>query len=163
MIDVTIPCSCPGKPHEQDTVSMPELTDVRIGTAVMAAMRTSPATVADMESAISTVLLHVAPRAWTLVDEKGEPLELTPENIDARLTWNAGGMEVAEKANDLYGAGSPTGVFAPLVPRKSKGSSNGRTGGSTSRTRTSGSRTRSSAKPSLRTVSGGQPSAAKAS
>jgi hypothetical protein len=163
VIEVVVPCSCPGAPHEQDSVSLPSETDVRIGAAVMAAVRVSPSSIPEMESAISTALLHVAPRAWTFVDEKGEPLEVSAENIDARLTWNHGGMEVAEKANDLYGAGSPTGVFVPLLPKKPKASRSGRTAASTSPTPTSGSPTDSSDKPSLRAVTGGKRSGAKAS
>lgn len=158
MIEVVVPCSCPGKPHEQDTVSLPDVADVRIGAAVMSAVNNSPASIPDMEGAIAAAMIHAAPRAWTFTDENG-PLELTAENIDARLTWNHGGAEVAEKANELY-AGD---VFAPLVRKRSKGSRSGPTPSSTSRSRPSGPSTPSSGKPSLRTVTDGEPSAAKAS
>lgn len=159
MTEVTVPCSCPGKPHEQDTVSIPDVLDVTLGAGATYAIHNGPTTLADMEGAISGAWLHLAPRAWTFVDDKGEPLDLTVANIDARLTWAHGGMEVAEKANELY-AGD---LFAPLVLRRQKASRSGRTGGSTSRTRQRGSDSASSAKPSLRTVTDGSPSEARAS
>lgn len=163
MIDVVVPCSCPGKPHEQDTVSMPGVADVRIGMAVTAAIKAAPASQPEMEGAISEVFLHVAPREWTFVDEAGEPLPLNLDNIDARLQWATGGMEVAERANELYGGMVEGGVFAPLVHRRSKASRSGQTGSSTSPTPSPGSVTDSSDKPSLRTVTGGRKSGAKAS
>ena len=171
MIEVVVPCSCPGTPHDQDTVSLLPEPDIRIGAAVMAAIRATPASIPEMEGAIAEVLIQVAPRAWTFVDEKGNPLELTRDAIAERLTWNQGGMEVAEKANDLYGARNPTGVFAPLARPKRKASRSGRTGAltktdgssSTPPTRTPGRPSRSSDKPSLRAVTGGKRSAAKAS
>ena len=159
MIEVVVPCSCPGTPHEQDTVSLPDVADVRIGMAVMSAYNYGPADVDAMEGRIAAAFLHAAPRAWTFVDDKGADLDLTSDNIDERLTWNRGGAEVVERANGLY-AGD---VFAPLVRKRSAASKPGRTRRSTSRTRSPGSRTHSSGKPSLRTVTGGEPSAAKAS
>lgn len=163
MIEVVVPCSCPGKPHEQDSVFLPPVADVRIGMAVMSAVKAAPASIPEMEGAISEVFLHVAPREWTFVDDKGEPLPLTTDNIDARLQWGTGGMEVAEQANKLYGEMVEGGVFAPLVNRRSKASRSGRTRSSTSPTPIPGSTTDSSAKPSLRTVTGGRRSGAKAS
>jgi hypothetical protein len=130
---------------------------------MLAAMRHGPNGVAEMEAAIAAAMIHVAPREWTFVDDKGDRLPVTMENIDARLTWNHGGMEVVEKASDLYGEGNPTGAFAPLLRARSKASRSTRTGSSTSRTRSPGRSTRSSAKPSLHTVTGGQPSEAQAS
>jgi len=159
--DITVPCSCPGKPHDQDTVSIPEVLDARLGAAGTYAISNTPGIGADMEGAISDAWLHNAPRAWTFVDDKGDPLPVTIENIDARLTWNGGGYEVAEAANGLY-AGD---LFAPLVKRMPKPSRRGRTAPSTSATPSSGSdpESGSSPKPSLRTVTGGRRSGAKAS
>ena len=159
MKTVTVPCSCPKRPHKQDTVSMPDVADVRIGAAVMAAVNNTPSSIPDMEGAISAALLHAAPREWTFVDDKGEPLPVTVENIDARLTWTKGGLEVAEKANELY-AGD---VFAPFVQRMQRASPSGPTESSTSPTPPPGSDTDSSDKPSLRAVTGGKRSAARAS
>jgi hypothetical protein len=163
VIPVTVPCSCPGKPHTEDTVYLPPVADVPIGMAMMSAMRWAPARVPEMEAAIAGALIHVAPREWTFVDDKGEPLELTPENIDARLTWGQGGAEVAEAANELYGGDGNEAVFSPLVQKRLKASRRSRMGSSTSQTPTPGSTTDSSDKPSLRTVSGGRRSGAKAS
>lgn len=160
MIDITVPCSCPGTPHEQDTVSIPEVLDARLGAAGTYAVQMN-SEIADMEGGIAAAWLHNAPRAWTLIDDKGDPLPITATNIDARLTWKNGGMEVAEKANALY-AGD---LFAPLVARSQKPSRRGRTATSTSPTPSNGSgpESDSSLKPSLRAVSGGRRSGAKAS
>jgi hypothetical protein len=159
VIAVEVPCSCPGKPHEQDTVSMPDVADVRIGMAVMSAYNNAPADVDLMEGMLATAFLHAAPREWTFTDDKGAPLPVTIENIDARLTWNNGGSDVHQRANALY-AGD---VFAPLVRTMSKASRRGPTPTSTSPTRRSRRSTRSSSKPSLRAVSDGPTSEAKAS
>jgi hypothetical protein len=158
VIDVVVPCSCPNSPHEQDTVSLHPVVDVAIGAAATAAM-SGILTVSDMEGALASAFIHFGPRAWTCVDDKGEPLPLTPTNIDARLTWANGGMEVAEKANELY-AGDALG---PLLRRRQKASPSGQTDDSTSPTLPPGSPTDSSEKPSLRSVTGGKRSGAKAS
>lgn len=160
MIDVTVPCSCPGTPHEQDTVSIPEVLDARLGAAATFALN-GHENLADMEGAITAAWLHNAPRAWTFTDDKDEPLPVNVPNINLRLTWAHGGLEVAEKANELY-AGD---LFAPLVARRSAPSRRGRTPRSTSPNPSPGSdpASDSSPKPSLRTVSGGRRSGAKAS
>ena len=161
MIPIIVPCSCPGKPHAEDTVSIPGVLDARLGAAGTYAIQFTPGIGADMEGAITDAWLHNAPRAWTFIDAEGKPLPITIENIDARLTWANGGMEVAEKANELY-AGD---LFSPLARRKPKPSRRGRTGNSTSATPPSGSdpESPSSLEPSLRTVTGGRRSGAKAS
>ena len=161
MKDITVPCSCPGKPHKEDTVSIPEVLDARLGAAATYAIRNTPGVGADMEGAISEAWLHNAPREWTFVDAEGDPLPVTIDNIDTRLTWDHGGFEVADTANGLY-AGD---LLNPLVKRMPKPSRRGRTGTSTSATHSSGSdpESPSSPKPSLRTVTGGKRSAAKAS
>ena len=165
MIEVVVPCSCPGKPHEQDTVSLLPTMDVRIGSAAMAAMKAAPSSIPDLEGALSGAFLHFGPRAWTLVDERGDPLPLTIENIDERLSWVNGGMEVAEKANELY-AGDLFAPFARRAPKtvtKRKASRSGQTASSTSPTPEPGSNTDLSDRPSLHAVSDGQRSEARAS
>jgi hypothetical protein len=159
VIDVVVPCSCPGTPHEQDTVWLSPVVDVRIGAAATTALRGTPWTISDVEGALAGAFLHFAPRDWTFVDDKGDPLPVTIENIDARLTWSQGGMEVAEKADELY-AGA---IVDPLVQRMSKALNSTRTTSSTSQIPSPGSDTDSSDKPSLRAVSGGKRSGAKAS
>ncbi len=159
MIPVIVPCTCPGSPHPEDTVYLTPVVDVRIGQAATNALRDTPMTISDVEGALAGAFLHFGPREWTFVDEKGEDLPLTAANIDERLTWNTGGMEVAEKCDELY-AGD---VIAPLVRRMSKASPSGQTESSTSATPSSGDDTASSGRPSLRAVSDGKRSAAKAS
>lgn len=159
MNTVTVPCSCPGSPHPEDTITLAPVLDPRIGAAAMAALKTAPSTIPDVEAALAGVFVAHGVREWTFVDEKKEPLPVTPENIAARLTWASGGMEVAEKANELY-AGD---LFTPFLRRRSKDSSSGPTDDSTSPTPPPGSGTDSSDKPSLHAVSGGKRSEARAS
>ncbi len=159
MIPVEVPCSCPSKPHPEDTVWLAANVDVRIGRAAMTALRTVPQAFSDQMAVLGTAFLHFGVREWSFVDDKGEPLPVTVENIDARLTWNQGGMEVGEKADELY-AGD---LMVPLDRARSKASSAGPTETSTSVTQPTGSDTDSSPKPSLHTVSGGKLSEAKAS
>lgn len=140
-------------------MSLAPVVDVRIGAAAAAAMRDFPTSISDMEGALAGAFLHFGVRGWTFTDERKEPLPVTVENIDARLSWHHGGMEVVEKANELY-AGD---VFAPLVARMSKASLPGRTDDSTSPIPSSGDDMDSSAKPSLHAVSDGRRSGAKAS
>ena len=138
---------------------IPDTIDIPIGAAYMSAYNQGPRQVDAMEGRLAVAVLQVAPREWTFVDEHGEPLPLTSENIEARLTWNQGGAELVERIHKEYAEAA----FAPLVKRTSKALPPGRTRRSTSRTRSRGSSTPSSDKPSLHTVTGGKPSAAKAS
>ena len=159
MIEVVVPCSCPGTPHPQDSVSLWPVVDVRIGAAAASAMRDFPTSISDMEGALAGAFLHFGVRAWTFIDDKKEPLAVTVDNIDARLAWHQGGMEVVEKANELY-AGD---VFRPLVARMSKALPPGQTDDSTSATPSPGDARASSGKPYLHAVSDGKRSVVKAS
>ncbi len=145
-----------------DPKSHPGVTTIaQLGAAGTHAIMHNPFQSADMEGALGDAWLHNAPREWTFTDEDGDPLRVTRDNIEARLTWTNGGFEVVEAANRLY-AGD---LLNPLVKRMPKPSRRGRTGISTSATPSSGSdpESPSSPKPSLRTVTGGKRSAAKAS
>lgn len=159
LVGVEVPCSCPGTPHGTDTVSLAGELDVPMAAAALAAIRAADDSVPDAEANIATVFLHRGIRAWTFTDAAREPLAVTIEHIDERLTWAAGGMEVAEKANELY-AGV---LFTPLVARMSKASQPGPTADSMSATSEPGAATPPSAPPSLLAVEGGKRSAAKAS
>lgn len=158
MIEVVVPCSCPAR-HEQDSVYLAPELDVRIGVAATVVLRQMPDRIEDQQAALAGVYLHHAIRDWTFTDEKGDPLPITMETIDERLTFDQGGFEIADKAAELY----HERLFAPLVRRRSRASSGGPTDASTSPTPEPGSDTDSSDKPSLHAVTGGKRSAAKAS
>ena len=95
---------------------------VPMASGVLAALEGTPATEGSMQATMMSVFLQPAPRGaiagWTLVDEHLEPEELTDEAIARRLSWNDGGLEVAEKCNELY-AGD---LLRPLVARQQKSS-----------------------------------------
>ena len=180
-VPVIVPCSCPEqvdskgrvtKPvpiHPEDTVYVNPVLDGPTGKAAMIAWQASVvrkgASMArmrsDMEGALSSAWLHFGIRDWTFLDEDGQPLPLTPDNIDARLTWAGGAELVAEKCDELY-AGD---LFGPLVRRLLPQQPTGPTDDSTSPTPSPGDDPESptSDKPSLRAVTGGKRSAAKAS
>jgi hypothetical protein len=162
LVPVTVECSCPGTPHPEDTVLLAPVTDVRIGSAAAAGLGilpSGPSQLSDIEGALSLAFLHFGPRDWTFTDAKGEPLPLTLDNIDERLSFAHGGLEVIEKANELYA----TDVLGPLLRARQRASLSGPTDDSTSPQSGPGESTDSSDKPSLRAVTGGKRSAARAS
>jgi hypothetical protein len=67
--------------------------------------------------------------SWTLTDAEGEPLEVTPENIEGVLLADFGlGYAVADAAAGLYSQA----LLDPLLAEASKSSRPTRTRGSTS-------------------------------
>ncbi len=131
---------------------VPSLT-VPMAAGLLASLEGTPATEGSIQASLVAGYLQPAPRgaivSWTLVDEKMQPEPLTDESIARRLPWGSGGMEVAEKCNDLY-AGD---LFRPLALRRSKSSPPGQTGPSISATPKSGSRR---PKPSQRSSPNGE-------
>jgi hypothetical protein len=95
---------------------------VSMAAGALAAMEGTPATEGSMQATLVSVFMQPAPRGaiagWTLVTPELEPEELTDDAIARRLTWGRGGLEVAEKCNELY-AGD---LFRPLVARQQKSS-----------------------------------------
>ena len=104
------------------TVYLIPTLSVSMAAGALAAMEGTPATEASMQATLVAVFMQPAPRGaisrWTLVDDHLEPEPLTDEAIARRLSWGEGGMEVAEKCNELY-AGD---LFAPLVARQQRSS-----------------------------------------
>jgi hypothetical protein len=83
-----------------------------------------------MQATLVAIFLQPVPRGaiagWSFLEKPAnpgsdwnglpEPVPLTDENIARLLPWGKGGLEVAEKCNELY-AGD---LFAPLVARQAK-------------------------------------------
>jgi hypothetical protein len=118
---------------------LPRLS-VPMAAGLMAALEGTPATEGSMTAMLIAGYLQPYPRGaitgWTLVNDVLEPEELTDESIARRLSWGEGGMEVAERCNELYAAD----LFAPLVLRRQKSSPDMPTGPSTSVTPLPGGR-----------------------
>lgn len=149
-------CRCPGTPHESDIVYLePEIT-LPMGMAALIAMRMGEPTVPAMTAAITGAELPLGIRSWTFTDEAGEEEPRTRENLERLIPWDNGGMEVAERADALYGER----LMAPLLKRLSASAPSGRTGGSTSPIRLSGHRPPKSSRPSSPGVSAMKQSAA---
>jgi hypothetical protein len=151
---VTIDCSCVGKPHETDTVILAPEVPLELGMA--AAYVLSTATEESLAiGALSSLYLRFAIIAWTLVDEKGQPEPVTPENALRRLPYRAGGYEVAERANNLY---QPL-LMRPLQAARARSSHITPQDHLTSAKNGSGRKHRTPSAPSSPRSKAGQPSA----
>lgn len=131
---VSVPCNCPGTPHEADLVVLREHVSVPMGMAAHAAIRAAGYP-ADREGVAAAVFLRFGVESWNKVQLAGdpkdpqrtEPVPVTPENAERLLPFAEGGMEVAEIAGDLYAEE----LFRPLVRAIAKHSGNGQTENST--------------------------------
>lgn len=133
-------CPCPGSPHPVESVILlPSLT-LPLASAALAEMRDADPTVGGQEAALVRAYLPAAILSWSFVEQtpdgKGiRPVPTTRENMDRLIPWSRGGLEVAEKADELYSED----LMRPLLVRMSKQSPRGLTDDSTSQTRRSGS------------------------
>lgn len=152
-MDVTIPCPCPpkadGEPrHESDTVTLRAVMDFptavllqksiesKIVREITGAAEAGRSSVRLSEPDVLALMTQFYVRncvvAWTLVDEKGKPVEVTPDNIEMRLERNLdAAMAVAEAADDVYkevalplalrvvSSYRPTQTTAPTSPKTS--------------------------------------------
>lgn len=118
MIEVEVP---KGTVYLIPTVSVP------MAAGLLAALEGTPATEGSMQASLVAGYLQPVPRGaiagWTgdAFSEKGPDgltavVPVTDDNIARLLAWGSGGMEVAEKCNELY-AGD---LFRPLQLRRSK-------------------------------------------
>jgi hypothetical protein len=120
-------CRCPGSPHHHDTVTLRAEPSVPMGQAAWAVASFGGA-VWDVQARLAEVWLHYGIIDWTFVDEQKKPIPIIPTNIDRLLDFTHGGMEVAEKADELYS----DVVIAPFVARMSRSSPPTSTADSTS-------------------------------
>jgi len=155
---VQIPCYCPNEPHDYDTVTLAQEVSIPLGTAAAYILQTATHTATTIGE-LSQVYLHYGVVGWSLVDEKGNPVSVNPDTVRAHLTYDHGGMEVAEAANVLY---APK-VMRPLLARSAKSSSHGPTDDSTRLTNGSGPKRRRPSLPSSPTGTAGQASVVPAS
>lgn len=118
-------CRCPGGVHASgDSVWLKPALDVPLAIAANAAIRSMDiggriqsgalaVAMADSEVqyALTGVYLRHSIVRWTFVDDKGNPISISPDEVDRLLPWGSGGGEVAEKADELYSEA----LFAPLA------------------------------------------------
>jgi hypothetical protein len=143
--DVPVPlgyCPCEGTPHpDGDIVYLPAELSASAGMAVRGLMVEGLMGMAAdlLQERLGELWLKVAIASWTFLDDDGEPIPLTAENIVRALPYAKGGRLVADKADDLY-AGS---VVDPLVAQLAKLSPTGPTSRRTSPTRSGTTKRRS--------------------
>jgi hypothetical protein len=128
-----VPCPCPGTPHpDGDTVSLFPKLGLHDGVYAQRKIITAMEGKADGDEVIATLMdvyCRKGVAAWTLVNDKGKALPVTPENIEAMLLSDFSiGNVVAEAADTLY---SPA-LIDPLRLQVVKSSRPTPTNGSTS-------------------------------
>ena len=135
-------CYCPGSPHEADLVYLAPELSMAGGMAAQGAISEGYTDPIRLQELLAEIWIRHGVIAWNLVDEAGDPVEVTALNVAACLPYGKGGRLVAERADDLYSED----ILAPLVQRLKSTSRRGQTDGSTSATRrpTSKPRRRSS-------------------
>ena len=117
------PCRCPGtvRHHDGDTVTMRPKLSTAMGVAGYAVLRTAQEqklSLAVTQGALADVWLTLGIVDWTFLDAKNEPEQITPESIERLIPWGNGGLEVANKGDELYAAD----LFHPLGKRPSTSS-----------------------------------------
>jgi hypothetical protein len=144
-IEVQIKCICPGSPHEQDTIYLRPKLGLSGGVALQGLLlrmiKEAPDTGIDSDllgGFMSEGYLINGIAGWTLVDENGQPVPVTPQNISDKLLLD---FEVAEPiasiADNLY----YEPVLAPLLKRLRASLQTSPTKSSTSATRRSRAKT----------------------
>lgn len=134
-----------------ETVTLRKEVTIPLGVAALSVMRNAKS-IAEIEGGLAEVYLRLGIESWSFVEE-GRPVPVTPANIDRLLPYAEGGLEVAERADDLYS----TVVMRPLVRRSEKSSSSTPTDGQTSPTPDSGSTRPSRSRPSSPRNTAGAP------
>jgi hypothetical protein len=109
-----------------------------MGAALAMALNGAHPNLPSVQAALTAGYMSPAPAGaiadWSFVDEKGEAEPVTPESIERLIPWSDGGMEVAERADALYGSD----LLAPFQKRLLGPSRTGPTDGSTSASPSSG-------------------------
>jgi hypothetical protein len=128
------PCSCPGTPHEHDSVDLRSKLGLAAGTMlqrlIVEANQSRP-DAAELTGQLSEAYLRVGVVGWSFVDEKGKPVPVTPATLREYLLDDfERAIAVADAADDLY----KVPVLGPLVLRAANSSPTTTTSESTSPT-----------------------------
>ncbi len=129
-------CRCPGGPHANDWVALAPVASFEVGMAASAAITVAGGDPMRLEVEFAKAFVAYGVIAWNLTTRtvedgrpgREEPLRLDPATVLAKIPWNRGGREVAEKAIELY----RDDVITPLVERMLKRSQPSSTDDSTS-------------------------------
>lgn len=122
-------CPCEGKPHPDGDVvylrpDLEPLQGVR-AKSVVAGWIEGRADAVTVNVELAALWLDIGIAEWTFLDDDGEPIPVTSENIALALPYARGGRQVADAADDLY---TPM-VIDPLVAKITELSSDGPTPG----------------------------------
>ena len=117
------PCECAGQPHETDLVYLAPALSMSGGMAAQGAIHASGGDTLRLQELLADIWVRHGVVGWNLLDDKGQPIPLTPDNIARALPYGKGGRLVAERADDLYAED----ILAPLVHRLQALSQPGRT------------------------------------
>lgn len=131
------PCECEGQPHETDLVYLAPALSMSGGMAAQGAIAASGGDTLRLQELLADIWVRHGVTGWNLLDDKGQPIPLTPDNIARALPYGKGGRLVAERADDLYAED----ILAPLVQRLEKLSQPGPTPSGRRRTSARGTST----------------------
>ena len=121
-------CHCVGTPHpDGDIVYLAPKASLRLGLAANAAIGQAK-DVIQLQELLGIAFVRYGVTGWNVVDEHGKPVDVNNETVEARLTWDAGGRVVADRAADLY----TDAIISPLVPPPPSSPPPGPTASSTS-------------------------------
>lgn len=135
-------CLCAGTPHlDGDVVYLAAKLPTPAGHAAVRALSQG----GDLEVTILAGIIRYSIVGWNFVDDKGNDVSVTPDNVDRYLPWNEGGKEVAAEARKQYMA-EGNGPFSSSTSRRTSKNSSppSPTGAPTSRTPRSSSKHQSS-------------------
>lgn len=107
------PCECAGQPHETDIVYLAPSLSMSGGMAAQGAIAKSEGDPVRLQELLADIWVRYGVTGWNLLDDKGQPIPLTADNIARALPYGKGGRLVAERADDLYAED----ILAPLVQR----------------------------------------------
>lgn len=121
-------CPCEGKPHEDgDVVSLwPELSMAgglaAQGAIVAAFDDDGTLNQLRLQEYLAVVWIRHGVAAWTFLDDNGQPIPITPENVARALPYGKGGRLVADQADSLYAEAVTTPLVESLSALSKRGS-----------------------------------------
>ena len=125
-------CRCPGTPHDEDEVFLAPDAPLAVGLAAYQAISDAQDDPAALQTGIGRAFVRYGVVRWNILEQLADgttqPARVTPDAVEARLTWAAGGAAVADAAAELYMGP----VFDPLVQRSRTQRRSGPTDDSTS-------------------------------
>lgn len=117
-MDAVIPCVCPGRPHDTDTVTFRDRLDFRRaaaikGDVVVMKLDNPDSTPGEMLAVLSEGYIRQGVESWSLVGTDRKPLPVNQTNIGAYLidVDLDVAMQLADVADDLYAES----VMRPLL------------------------------------------------